>query len=98
MKVDEKRRDIALAEMASCQMEFKYLSHLTQNPDYFIKSDKVMDLMEQQQGKTPKPVWMTNSQGKTVEQVSSDHGDNTGLWTNHWYVEDGKMFGSELNS
>lgn len=35
-----------LAEIASCQMEFKYLAHVTHQSEYFLKTDKVIDLME----------------------------------------------------
>lgn len=85
---------VGLAEMASCQMEFKYLSHLTGDSAYYLKSDKVMDIMEQQQGKTPKPTWKTNTAGKTVEVLSYENDDHdTGLWTNRFHVDDARMFG-----
>ncbi|KAF8582066.1 glycoside hydrolase family 47 protein [Ramaria rubella] len=37
------------AEIATCQMEFKYLAHLTGRKDFFTKVDRVMDLMVQSQ-------------------------------------------------
>ena len=32
-----------LAEVASCQMEFKYLAWLSGNEEFFSKADRVMD-------------------------------------------------------
>ncbi|KIJ34708.1 glycoside hydrolase family 47 protein, partial [Sphaerobolus stellatus SS14] len=34
-----------LAEMASCQMEYKYLAHLTGRDEFFNASDYIMDIM-----------------------------------------------------
>lgn len=30
-------QDLVMAEFASCQMEYKYLAHLTGNRDYYLK-------------------------------------------------------------
>ncbi|KAF9516571.1 glycoside hydrolase family 47 protein [Hydnum rufescens UP504] len=38
-----------LAEMASCQLEYKYLAHLTGRAEYFQKVDRMMDLMQNSQ-------------------------------------------------
>ncbi|KAG8784506.1 hypothetical protein FRC15_003175 [Serendipita sp. 397] len=84
-----------LAEMASCQMEFKYLAHLTKEAVYFNKSDKVMDLMQEQQGQTPARA-MVKENGTMVEKIMNDQ--NTGLWTIRWYVEDGKMYGNTISA
>ncbi|KAF8582069.1 glycoside hydrolase family 47 protein [Ramaria rubella] len=35
-----------LAEIASCQMEYKYLAYLTGDDEYFTKADKVMDVLQ----------------------------------------------------
>ncbi|PAV19180.1 glycoside hydrolase family 47 [Pyrrhoderma noxium] len=36
-------QNVVLAEIASCQMEYKYLTHLTGNRNYSPASDKTMD-------------------------------------------------------
>ncbi|KAG8997169.1 hypothetical protein FRB93_000455 [Tulasnella sp. JGI-2019a] len=36
---------VILAEMGSCQMEYKYLAHLTGKREYFDKMEKIMNLM-----------------------------------------------------
>jgi beta-glucanase (GH16 family) len=78
--------------MASCQMEFKYLSHLTHEPSYFLKSDKVMEIMEREQGKTMTRGTVTLDDGSTEERMVPGH--DTGLWTTQFYLADGKMYGS----
>jgi hypothetical protein len=98
LRFNRMRTDVGLAEMASCQMEFKYLAYLTHNSTYFHQSDKIMDILEKAQGKTPKQIFKTDAVGKTIQAMSYDHDDedwNTGLWTNRWYIEDARMFGSE---
>ncbi|KAF8528811.1 seven-hairpin glycosidase [Hysterangium stoloniferum] len=37
--------NVLLAEMASCQMEYKYLAHITGRKEFFTAADKVMDVM-----------------------------------------------------
>jgi hypothetical protein len=74
-------------------MEFKYLAQLTGKAKYFHNSDKVMDFMQQEQGKTLVPGMVRTENGELVEKLIDE---DTGLWTTHWYLEDGKMFGSKL--
>jgi hypothetical protein len=80
--------------MASCQMEFKYLAQLTGKAKYFHDSDRVMDLMEEEQGKTLTPEMVPNENGELVEKWTADQ--DSGLWTTNWYLQDGTMFGSKL--
>ncbi|KZV97787.1 seven-hairpin glycosidase [Exidia glandulosa HHB12029] len=40
-----------IAEIASCQVEYKYIAHLTGRREYFRKVEHVMDIMEQSQNK-----------------------------------------------
>lgn len=83
----------SLAEMATCQMEFKYLSHLTGDPKYFMNSQKVMDVMEKEQGRTPARIKKTGADGVITEDLTQD--GKTGLWTNDFRLTDGQMFGSK---
>lgn len=75
--------------MASCQVEYKYLAHLTGNPEYFTKTEKVMELMEKHQGKTLRVETTLDSGVSTM--VLSD--ERSGLWSNHWFTVDGSMSG-----
>jgi hypothetical protein len=79
--------------MATCQMEFKYLSHVTKEPEYFMSSQAVMDIMQKEQGKTPARVTKTGIDGTVTEELSTEL--KTGLWTNYFNLLDGKMFGGE---
>ncbi|PVG03578.1 seven-hairpin glycosidase [Serendipita vermifera] len=85
-----------LAEMASCQMEFKYLSHLTHESTYFFKSDRVMEIMEREQGKTMTRGTVTLENGKTEERMVPGH--DSGLWTTQFHLEDGKMYGTQISA
>ncbi|OBZ66679.1 Mannosyl-oligosaccharide 1,2-alpha-mannosidase IC [Grifola frondosa] len=38
-------RNVLLSEMATCQMEYKYLAHLTGRQSYFDRAEKIMDVM-----------------------------------------------------
>lgn len=87
------RTDTNLAEMASCQLEYKYLAHLTEEPDYFFKSDKVMEIMEREQGKTFKINISTILGSSTATQIVPE--ERSGLWLTHWFVSDGRMYGCE---
>jgi hypothetical protein len=89
-----RRREAGLAEMATCQMEFKYLAQLTGKAKYFRDSDKVMDLMQEEQGKTLTPEMVPNENGELVEKLTADQ--DTGLWTLHWNLQNGKMFSGKL--
>ncbi|PVG00778.1 seven-hairpin glycosidase [Serendipita vermifera] len=40
-----------LSEIASCQLEFKYLSHLTGKAEYFEKVDRITSILQRDQGK-----------------------------------------------
>lgn len=42
----------SLAEIASCQLEFKLLAHLTGRSEYYAAADRVMDRLHQLQSKT----------------------------------------------
>lgn len=84
----------SLAEMATCQMEFKYLSHVTKEPKYFRSSQTVMDVMQREQGKTPARMKRVDENGTVVSEELSK-GLKTGLWTNNFYLIDGGMFGGE---
>ncbi|CCA71679.1 related to alpha-mannosidase [Serendipita indica DSM 11827] len=88
--------DTYLAEMASCQMEFKYLAHLKKESDYFLKSDKVMDHMESEQGQTQERMMGKDETGKWVEKVSTT--EKTGLWVTRWSVTSGKMTGTSVSA
>ncbi len=55
------------AEIASCQLEFKYLAHLTGREDFFFKVDKVVDYMEESQRKDG--LWSTYWDVRTGAQV-----------------------------
>ncbi|KAH8110099.1 seven-hairpin glycosidase [Phellopilus nigrolimitatus] len=44
-----RQQNAVLAEIASCQMEYKYLAHLTKTANYFTLSDKTMDWFERNQ-------------------------------------------------
>jgi hypothetical protein len=75
-------------------MEFKYLAQLTGKGEYFRISDKVMDLMELEQGRTLTPAMVPDNDGNPVEKLMKDQ--DTGLWNANWYLQGGKMFGSKL--
>lgn len=79
--------------MASCQMEFKYLAHLTGKDYYYRNADLVWDFMEAEQGKTPISATVQRPDGSRKEELLTDQ--ETGLWNIHWYLSDGKMFGSK---
>jgi hypothetical protein len=82
--------------MATCQMEFKFLSHVTKEPKYFRSSQTVMDVLRREQGKTPSRVTriVEGKNGTAVEELSTEL--ETGLWTNYFNLKDGEMFGGEL--
>ncbi|KAF8314087.1 seven-hairpin glycosidase [Clavulina sp. PMI_390] len=80
-----------LAEIASCQMEFKYLAHLTGKQEYFFKSDKVIDIMEREQWVAP---GTDKPQGVTYQNIGN--GANTGMWATRWDSKNGKGMGGEL--
>ncbi|KIM22542.1 glycoside hydrolase family 47 protein [Serendipita vermifera MAFF 305830] len=86
----------SLAEMATCQMEYKYLSHVTGDPSYFRLSQRVMEVMEQEQGKTPARVSTKKPDGTVEEELSTKQ--QTGLWLNSFYLDNGEMFGSSVSA
>lgn len=59
-----------LAEIASCQMEFKYLAHLTKRVEYFLKPDRVIELMERDPH--PDGLWATSWNLQTGTQVPGE--------------------------
>ncbi|KAF8336420.1 glycoside hydrolase [Cantharellus anzutake] len=62
---------VLLAEVASCQMEFKYLAHLTGRKEYFFKSDKVIDLLQETQ--TKNGLWSTFWEVESGTQLGSHY-------------------------
>ncbi|KDQ09550.1 glycoside hydrolase family 47 protein [Botryobasidium botryosum FD-172 SS1] len=48
-----------LAELGSCQMEYKYLAHLTKNKAYWDAMEKIVDLMKASQDKGQSAMWAT---------------------------------------
>ena len=82
---NHERYKALLAEIASCQMEFKFLAKLTRNKEYFkkvtprfsfsasyiyIKVDHIMDMMEAEQ-------------------------HNNGMWPTFWNASTGSPINSE---
>ncbi|KAI5121758.1 hypothetical protein M0805_009571 [Coniferiporia weirii] len=65
-----REQDVVLAEIASCQMEYKYLSHLTGNRKYFTLSDKTMDWFKKNQ--LENGMWDT-TWNVTTGEMSDDH-------------------------
>ena len=46
---DDRPGRILIAEAASCQLEYKYLAHLTGEADFFTKAEKVVEAMHREQ-------------------------------------------------
>ena len=68
-------QNVVLAEIASCQMEYKYLAHLTGNRNYFLASDKTMNWFERNQ--LSNGMWETTwnvSTGKMSDGTSDNKG------------------------
>lgn len=57
-----------LAEISSCQMEYKYLAHLTGRAEYFHSVDRMMDLMQNSQ--RPDGMWSTFWSPDTGKQMN----------------------------
>ena len=70
------------AEIASCQMEYKYLAHLTGKEEYFKKVDKVMAILEKEQ-------WTAKGRKGT----NPGNGINEGLFAVRWDAHTGKGIG-----
>ena len=101
-----------LAEIASNQVEYKYLSYLIASSGrpideakpYFTKPDHVMDILERWQGKD-----MTNwgpnvsfaveagSEAKSNADDRSEVEVDTGLWKTGWGSDKGEMHGGGFN-
>ncbi|KAI6010684.1 glycoside hydrolase family 47 protein [Pisolithus orientalis] len=64
--------DAFFAEMASCQLEYKYLAHLTGRTDYFTRVDHVIDIMYKLSPTTDLyPTQWSIKQGKPANNVLS---------------------------
>ena len=101
-----------LAEIASNQVEYKYLSHLIASSGrpireakpYFTKPDHVMDILERCQGKdmttwAPNPPTAAEA-GSEVNLKDSDKYEvevDTGLWKTGWSSDTGEMEGGGSN-
>lgn len=70
------------AEIASCQMEYKYLAHVTGKADYFTKVDAVMAILEKEQ-------W--TAKGRKGSNPGNGH--NEGLFAVRWDPITGKGLG-----
>lgn len=70
-----------MAEVASCQMEFKYLAKITGNSDYYRKSDRVMDILSKEQ-------WTAKGGSGNM-----GNGRNEGMFAVRWDVRTGKGIG-----
>ncbi|KAL5522912.1 hypothetical protein ACEPAF_1179 [Sanghuangporus sanghuang] len=62
-------QNVVLAEIASCQMEYKYLAYLTGNRKYYTLSDKTWDWFERNQ--LPDGMWYTEWNITTGEMADS---------------------------
>lgn len=71
-----------LAEIASCQLEYKYLAHITGNTHYFKKADRVIGILEREQ-------WTGKGRGR-----NPGNGVNEGMFAVRWDVKTGKGMGS----
>jgi len=52
-----------------------------------------MEAMEREQGKTPVRVVKIGDDGNKQEELSTDF--ETGLWTNYFYLDTGRMYGGK---
>jgi mannosyl-oligosaccharide alpha-1,2-mannosidase len=60
-----------LAEMASCQLEYKYLAHLTGRKEYFEKVERVSDIMMMEQ--PDEGLWSTIWSADSGKQSGTQH-------------------------
>ncbi|KIM34447.1 glycoside hydrolase family 47 protein [Serendipita vermifera MAFF 305830] len=70
-----------LAEIASCQMEFKYLAYLTDTPIYYETVDRVTSILERQQG--PGGLW--NTFWNTTDGKQANKHLSIGAWADSGY-------------
>lgn len=74
------------AEIASCQMEYKYLAHITGKEKYFKKVDNVIAILEKEQ-------WTA----KGRKGSNPGNGANEGLFAVRWDPRTGKGLGGEFS-
>ncbi|KZT41641.1 seven-hairpin glycosidase [Sistotremastrum suecicum HHB10207 ss-3] len=75
------RGRILFAEIASCQIEYKYLAHLTGKTKYFHAVDKIIGIMEK--GQREDGMWSTFWNTSSGEQLN-DH-VSVGAWADSSY-------------
>ncbi|KAH7107963.1 seven-hairpin glycosidase [Auriculariales sp. MPI-PUGE-AT-0066] len=62
-----------IAEIASCQVEYKYLAHLTGRKEFFQKADAVMDIMEKSQKSNDNNLWQLHWTTDNAQQVGKHY-------------------------
>ncbi|KAF8511343.1 mannosidase [Hysterangium stoloniferum] len=74
---------VLLAEMASCQLEYRYLAHLTGNAEYYQVVEQINSVLQRSQNQRSEGLWSTH--WETENGTQADHHFSVGAWGDSAY-------------